>query len=130
MEGENLIRGPKGMRKKLCVDRHPRRWPLNGKGIMFAMIRCERFPKLPRENYEERASETLGGDGGLTENSAGGTNSSRDLTDDDVQRVASIPADAPSSLRRIICTDLLRSCKVFSSGRQANIRKRSQCLMI
>jgi hypothetical protein len=45
------------------------------------------------------------------------TNSSGDLADDDVQRVASIPADAPPPFCCSMCPNLLRSRKVRCSGR-------------
>ena len=49
----------------------------------------------------------------------------KNVTDDDVQRVASFPADAPSSLHCGVRTNLLCPLKVFRTGRQTNIRERS-----
>ena len=53
------------------------------------------------------------------------TNSSKDVTDEDVERVASDPADAPPPLCRGMCPNLLRPRKVYCPRRQANLRERS-----
>lgn len=90
------------------------------------MVHSVRFPKLLRRNYEEWAGDTIGSGGGLTRwqwlERIGRILSSRDLTDDNAQRVASIAADVPSSLRRSMCTHVLCSCEVSRSGRQTNLR--------
>ena len=54
-------------------------------------------------------------------------NSSVDLSDDDVRRAASIPADVPPPLRCSVCPGLLRSRKICP-GRRTNIRE--QCIAV